>query len=266
MKLKIFMMLAIGIVMGLFFGQVSMGAEGRVHSLVMIVDYEISPDRAGDFDSAVQEVNSQLEKYNFPFSFEVFKTENSHAFMVYKLENFADTDRMNQFWDELQQKMGDQEFKALWEKLDVHFRIVGSSFWDRRPDISTLSSQSLSTGAEKPKSGYASLSFYHIKHGQEMEAINIFKQSADIYKAKNVSTGFDIYESRFGPERLLYVQVFNASSPEELLLQNQKNMEKIGKECRGQLEEGNNRLKSIISESSIIRGSWQPHLAFKKKK
>lgn len=267
MKLKIFMMLGmLCIMLGLFFGPMLQGAEGQVHSLVMIVDYQINPDKAEEFDSSVQEVNRQLEKYDFPFSFEVFKTENSHGYMVYKLENFADVDRMNKFWDELQKKMGDQAFKALWEKLDVVFRVVGSSFWDRRSDVSCRSSQSLLVGEEKARSGYASLQFFQVKHGQEVEAENIFRQSSEIFKAKNVSNGFDIYESRFGPERLLYVQVFNAESPSELALQKQKNMEKIGKEGQARLEGFENQLKGVISESSIIRGSWQPHLAFKKKK
>jgi hypothetical protein len=165
-------------------------------------DFLVDASRTAEYEAALKDLLSSLDKHVFPFRFDIYTTDDSHYFVIYSLENYADVDRWTKAWSDLSLKMGPTNLQA------VHARIVSAEleraykFWHFRPDISFLPEKERLSPEEI---GYYTWDFVWVIPGKEAEFESLNKEWIALSKAKNALDPFLTYAGDFGTTTPVYV-------------------------------------------------------------
>jgi hypothetical protein len=163
--------------------------------LLLMGDVLADVSRVAEYEAALKDLISNLEKHGFPFRFDTYSTDDSHYYVIFGLKNYADVDQWNKAWADLGQKMGPANLQA------VHGRIVAAEiervyiFWRFRPDISFLPEKE----RLKPEEiGFYTWDYVWVIPGKEAEFEAVNKEWIALSEAKKVRDPFMTYMGDLG--------------------------------------------------------------------
>jgi hypothetical protein len=95
------LMLGVLIFLGAWQTQASSQETETWPTLFLMGDFLADVSRADEYESALKDLISNLEKHGFPFRFDTYSTDDSHYYVIFGLKNYADVDQWNKAWADL---------------------------------------------------------------------------------------------------------------------------------------------------------------------
>jgi hypothetical protein len=172
------------------------------------------PSALANFESASKEMLAMMtEKKIDDIRFTTWMTRDFHFLYAIKLDNVSALDK----------------FPATWKAYEPRAAATTSSYNEsivmHRPDLS----YSPAAPRVKPDEvGYVRWQIYYLVPGHDQEAEQIAKDYSALFKAKNISSGFQIYQGWLGSELPMLIATINAKSAADFAVADEKDRATLG--------------------------------------
>ena len=254
MREKILIVVVVGLLVNLFALNVYAQEEESQSQLFVIHEDVVKPSMVGKFEEARKGLLAKLKEHNMTsMSYRVAVTDDFHYMMISEIENMAALDKNP--WQELREKMGDEESRAMakWndETYDMHH-----SYLVRLQH--NLSYTPENAGENSEEMNFRHWSFYYINPDKAEEAKEIAKEWHTLFASKKIPTGYRIYTGGMGTEVPLYVVVQWAKNAAEFQAQDAKTNELLGEEGK----ELSQRTFAITRKFETKTGWMRPDLSY----
>src|ERR1051325_7520048 len=189
-------------------------------------------------------------------AFTTFMTADFHYVYVSRLQGgVARYETMVNAWMSLPEKVG----KEKWQDLMTRSAGTTSSYNEimamRRDDLSYMPA----TPRLKPEEQtYARWQFYYLVPGKEMEAEQVARDYAALFKSKNIGDGFTIYMAMNGNDLPLLVAGITAKSAADFAMTDEKNTAALGND----LPALRARALAITRKFETREGWYRPDLSY----
>jgi hypothetical protein len=165
-------------------------------------EMRVFPDRAADFEAAMEEFLPFLVANDFPNMFYTFVGEDMTYYFSSPAKDLAEVGEQWKAWQGFMAKVGMDDLQPLLEKFTGIYEYSQQAFWRYRPDLSYSS--------DPPKWDPEEATFHmwvfaHVKPGMEPQFEAGFKKFVDLFSEKKVSWGWETYAGEFGTEAPVYV-------------------------------------------------------------
>ena len=177
---------------------------------------------AKDFAAMVQAHHDAIPTFSYVVTVEPDFTYT----YVAPIPNFAGVDAINAGFGPLAAQAGDQ-FAALMGRWSETVTGNSEMVVAYMPE---LSYQPAAPRLKPEEARYAKLAFYALEPGHEEEADAIARDYAALYKAKGITTGYQLYKVVMGPDMPALVVRIPAKDPADWYAADQKAQELTGAE------------------------------------
>jgi hypothetical protein len=223
--------------------------------LYLMGDFLVDVSKVAQYEAAVKELMSTLEKHAFPFSVGVYATDDCHYYAIYPLKSYADVDLWSKAWGELAQKMGPENLQA------IHDRLVAAEiervycFWRFRPDISFLPEKERLRPEEI---GYYTWDYVWLIPGKEAEFEAINTEWIALSAAKKARDPFLTYVGELGTKMPVYVWFEYGKSAADYTATEEKFWKAMGEEGASLSK----RTRALIRRMESKTGRFRPELSY----
>ena len=227
--------------------------------LYLMGDFLADTSRVGEYEMAIKELLTNLEKHGFPFRLDTYSTDDSHYFTVFPLKNYADADLWFKEWGEIARKIGPENLQAL------HGRIVACEiervyqFWYYRPDISFLPEKER---LEPEEIGYTTWDFVWVIPGKESEFEAINKEWIALSNGKKARDPFLTFIGDLGTKMPVYVWLEYGKSAADYAAAEETFWKAMGEEGAALSK----RTRALIRKMESKTGRYRPDLSYASKK
>jgi len=255
MKRARILFLALGLVAGFGTALGQSPPQADPPGLYLMGDFLVDASRAGEYEAALKDLLAALADHAYPLRFDTYTTDDSHYFVVYELEDFADVDRWNKAWEGLARRMGPANLQA------IHRRLVAAEiervyqFWYFRPDISFLPEKE----RLKPEEiGHYTWDFVWVIPGKETEFEALNREWLALCKAKKARDPFLTYLGGLGTVMPVYVWFEYGKSPADYAAAEERFWKSLGPEGA----DLSKRTRALIRRLETKTGRYRPDLSF----
>lgn len=232
MRKEILFLFVVCFLLGFCVANVSAQEEEPKSQLFFIHYDQVIPGMVDKYEEAAKGIVAKLSENNMTeLKYTVAMTNDLNYLYVYELENMADLDKNP--WQDLEKKIGKEAMDAMWQPYDNTYTMHKNYLIRLWPDLSYTPETSNEQMAEM---NFRHWDFYYVDPDKGDEAREIAKQWLELYKSKNITTGYRLYTGDIGTEVPVYVAVQWAKSPAEFYAQNAKNEELLGEEGQALLD------------------------------
>lgn len=256
MKGKILILVVVGLLVNLCGLNVYAQEEESQSQLFRIHEDVVKPSMVNKFEEARKGLLAKLMENNITsMSYRVAVTDDFHYMMVSEIENMAALDKNP--WQELREKMGDEESRAMakWNDgtYDMHHTYLARLQHN-------LSYTPENAGENSEEMNFRHWSFYYINPDKAEEAREIAKEWHDLYTKKNIPSGYGyrIYTGGIGTEVPLYVVVQSAKNAADFEARNAKVNELLGEDAQELMQ----RTMAITRKFDTKTGLMRPDLSY----
>jgi hypothetical protein len=234
-------------------------SQDATPQLFLMGDFLVDASRAAEYEAALKELLSNLDRHGFPFRFDTYGTDDSHYYVVYSLKDYGQVDQWQKAWLDLGGKMGPENLLA------VHKRIVAVEiervyqYWYYRPDISFLPERE----RLKPEEiGHYTWDFVWVIPGKEAEFEAINKEWIALSKARKARDPFLTYAGDLGTTMPVYVWLEYGKTPADYAAAEERFWKSMG-EAGADLSK---RTRALIRKLESKTGRYRPDLSYAPKK
>jgi hypothetical protein len=223
--------------------------------LYLIGDFLVNASKATEYEAAVKELITNLGKYEFPFSFDTYSTDDLHYYMLYLIQSYADVDLWVRAWGDMWSKIGTEKLQAL------HNRVVDAEiervyqFWFMRPDLSYF--------PENPRLKPEETGFYHwqfvsIIPGKEKEFEEINRQWIALNKRLHNPDPFYTWAGDLGTAMPVYCWIEQGKSAADYFAADENFWKTAGEEGAALSK----KTRSLIKKIETKTGRYRPDLSY----
>ena len=202
--------------------------EGPKPQMFAIYKDVVTPSKMQEYEAAIKYMISEFTAYDIDPELVNFKTvvgpELGHIFVI-PIENFAAIDRMQENWNAAGEIIGKDKFADIMKSLDSTIDHVDAFHVMRRPGLSYAPE---SRSLKPDEARYVHYSFYYVTLDKKEQFEELAKEFSELYKSKNVDTGWSIYESITGSDLPLYVVAQASTSQGEFYSRRDEVRELLG--------------------------------------
>ena len=254
MKGKILILVVVGLLVNLCALNVYAQEEESQSQLFRIHEDVVKPSMVAKYEEARKGVLAKLKENNMTsISYLVAVTDDFHYLTISEIENMAALDTNP--WQELREKMGDEEMKAMWDGFDGTEDMHHTYLARLRPDLSYTPENA---GGNSEGMNFRHWDWYYIELGKRAEAREIAKEWHDLYTKKNIPSGYRIYTGGLGTEIPLYVVVQSAKNAADFEAKNAKVNELLGEDAQDLMQ----RTMAITRKFETKTGWMRPELSY----
>ncbi len=223
--------------------------------LFLMGDFLVDVSRVAEYETALKELITNLEKHGFPFRFDTYNTDDSHYYLIFGLKNYADVDRWIKAWGDLGQKMGPENLQT------VHGRIVAAEiervyvFWRFRTDISFLPEKERLKPGEI---GFYTWDYVWVIPGKEAEFEAVNKEWIALCTAKKVRDPFMTYLGDLGTKMPVYAWLEYGKSAADYAAAEEKFWKAMGEEGAALSK----KTRALIRRIESKTGRYRPDLSY----
>lgn len=201
MRSKISIFLLVGFMVTICSVNTWAQAEKPKAQRFFIEEIIVKPGCLSAFDAAAKEMAAALSKFDFPYALSVFSRDDNHYFFSFPVENYAGIDKIFEAWSEMMGKWGYENYQALENRIAATFESVNYAVIRLVPEMSYI--------PENPRLNPMEALFRYwgmcyVKPGNEKQVVANFKKIAEMFKEKNIDTGFETYVIEFGNDTPQY--------------------------------------------------------------
>jgi len=172
--------------------------------LFLIAEVVVKPSMVSQYEAHAKEVLELATKYNFPYPYNLFSTNDYYYYYAFPMKNFADIDNLYKAFDEWFKKMGEKESQEMMKSALGTYAYESFFLHRYAPDLSYT--------PEKPRLKPEEEKFFYwgfcfIQPGKEKEVAENFKKFVSLYKGKGADMGWDTLIGDVGTKMPLFSYV-----------------------------------------------------------
>jgi hypothetical protein len=161
----------------------------------------VKPGNVAAFEAGAKEMAAALKKTDFPYPMSVFNRTDNHYFISFPMETYGDLDKIFDAWSGMKKKWGKENYQALEKRMVGTYESVNYSVVRLVPKMSYV--------PENPRLDPMEALFRYwgmcyVKPGKEAQVRKNFIKIAEMFKEKNIDTGFETYVVEFGNDTPCY--------------------------------------------------------------
>lgn len=225
-------------------------------NLVIVEVVTINPDGLAAYEAASKKMLSVLAEHDFPYGYDAYMTDDYHYMFVYPIKSFGDIDALYGNWMKLIESWGMDKWDAMQKELGDAVVSSDLTVFNFRRDLSFLPEDNAYDGS---KPNYFYWGFCKVKPGKEQALEEAFKGFVDLWKSKEMTTGWAAYQGFFGADMPIYVYAEWGPSPAAFWAQSEKAEAKIGDGAKGLWDQTMQSLRSY----EFMTGRNRPDLSYK---
>jgi len=255
MRGKVSIILMVGLVVTLWAVTALAQAEEPKAQLFLIEQVVVKPSMVAQWEVHVKEALDLFNKYQFPYPFYTYSTDDFLYYFVYPVESFADIDNWYKAIGELEKKAGAEQWQALVKSAVGTLEYYQYSMWRYLPELCYI--------PEKPRlkpeeANFVFWEFAYIPFGKEKELAEICKEWIELYKSENIPDGWETYVGDIGTEMPVYVFVMMAKSAADYYSQSEKTQKLLGEKYQELLA----KWFAICKKFEFKTGRFRPDLSY----
>jgi len=186
----------------------------------------VKPDKVKEYEAAVKKEVEIFEKYKFPYTMSSFSSSNFHYYFSMVIENHAGIDAIYEALDKVAGEAG-SEWQAMQKIGAATVEYMNSSVLTLSPTLSYVPENPRLKDKEE---NFRYWGYFYVKPGRAAEFEEIEKKWVELYKGKNISTGFNTYVGGIGADQPYYLIGLRGESTADYHTQREKNMKMLGDE------------------------------------
>ncbi len=224
--------------------------------LFLVEEVVVKPAKVAEWEAHIKEAIELFAKYEFPYQLYAYSYDDFHYRFGRPIDNFADIDNFYKAFGEWSKKMGSEQWESLMKSgigtLD-YYRYFLTRF---RPDLSYIPEE---LGFNLWEEGhFISIESCYLNLGTEKEYEEIIKKWVEIYKNKNISSGWWTYVGDIGTNMPKYVFAVRAKSAADYYSQSEKIQKLLGEEIKKLM----GKTMSPVRKIEIKNGRFRPDLSY----
>jgi hypothetical protein len=227
--------------------------EGQKPQMYSIYKEVVQPAKTQVYEAALKNMIAEFKAYDIDPEKVNFKTifgpEMGYVF-VSPIENFAAMDTMMENWNAVVEIIGKDRFQEM--MVEAEAALEHSEFFHvmRRPDLSYVPENPRLTPDEIQ---YVHYGFYYPIPGKQEQLEEVAKKFVELYKSKNISSGWSIYQSITGTDLPLLVVAHAAKSESDYYSERAKLKELIGEEGEKLGQQAHALVRKVEFKDGYIR-------------
>lgn len=211
------------------------------------------------YEAYAKEVLELATKYNFPFSYSLFSTNDYYYYYSFPMKNFADVDNFNKALAEWFKQIGEEESQEMMKRALGTYAYERIYLFRHAPDMSYM--------PEKPRLKPEEEKFFYIgrcfiQPGKEKEVAENFKKFVSLYKGEGADLGWDTFIGDVGEKMPLFYYVMWGKDAAEFW-SHSKEVEEIVGEEGGKLWE---ETLTYLRKYDFKMGMYRKELSYAPKK
>lgn len=233
-------------------------AEEKVDqgNLVIVEVVTINPAGMAAYEAASKKLLPIMAEHDFPYGYDAYMTDDFHYMFVYPIKNFADIDALYGEWMKFIEAWGMDNWKAMQKEIGDAVESSDLSVFNFRRDLSFLPEDNAYDGS---KPNYFYWGFCKVKPGMEQALEKNFQDFVNLWKAKEMTTGWALYQGFFGADMPTYVYAEWGASPAAFWAQAEKSEAKTGDAAKAVWDQTMQTLRSY----DFMTGRNRPDLSYK---
>jgi len=179
--------------------------EGPKPQMFAIYKDVVIPSKTQEYETALKYMISEFKAYGIDPELVNFKVVSGPEFgyvFVIPIENFAAIDRMQENWKAASEIIGEEKFTDMMQSMESAIDHVDAFHIMYRPGLSYAPEN---PSLKPDEAEYVHYSFYYVTLGKKKQFEELAKEFAELYKSKNIDTGWSIYESVTGSDLPVFV-------------------------------------------------------------
>ncbi len=198
--------------------------------LFVVWDEVVHPSTIMAYEAGLKAWKDLNAKYKFPYPVMVYRTTDNHYYTLLPIEKLADIEKLEKFWTEIKEK-GGKEYEEEEAQLQKHF---AGSYESGTFGVIALRTD-LSYIPENPRVKEEEIDFvwwnyYYVKTGMEKKAEEIAKEWQALWKSKEITDGFYVYQPLMWSDLPVIVAVGGALNQTDYFTNLEKNTALMGDE------------------------------------
>jgi hypothetical protein len=230
--------------------------EKEPSQLMLIEEVTVKPDSIDAYETAVKEFIAVLAEHSFPYSFEVYFSDDYHYIFSWPIKNFADVDALFQSWMKLVEVWGWDKYAEMEKTVSGTYETNRHWFVRSRPGLSYVSDQQQ---YDRAKKNYILWGFCYVKPGKEKAFEKNFKDFVTMFTAKEVPFGWNTFQGDLGTEMPLYIYAEWGDGPAAFWTDVEKAMGKVEGEADALWKE----TQSLLRKYEVKIGGNRPDLSYR---
>jgi len=224
--------------------------------LILVEEVVVKPSKVAEYETHIKEALELFAKFEFPYSFYAFSTDDFRYRFGFPIENFADIDNFYKAGEEWSKKMGPEQYESLGKSAIGTLDYYHYFLMLYKPELSYI--------PEKPRiklreeEHFIFLELFYLYFGKEKEFEEILKEWVDLYKSRNLTDGWETYVGVIGTEMPVYFIVLWGSSAADYFSQLEKIVELLGEEGKALVK----KTYAAIKKYEQITERFRPDLSY----
>ncbi|MGZ5494045.1 MAG: hypothetical protein ACXW3E_11550 [Thermoanaerobaculia bacterium] len=189
------------------------------------------------------------------FNANVFSTTEFQYIYVVPIANWGGLDVFQQSWMALSQTVGKDRWQSLMTRSNNAMWAYNEFVIVRRPDLSYTPANPRLKPEEQP---FVHLQFYYLDAARSEESEQIAKDYVALFKAKNISDGFSVYQVLSGNDLPMLIASSRAKSAADYYANDEKVNATLGADVRALQA----RALAITRKFEVRDAMYRPELSY----
>jgi hypothetical protein len=223
--------------------------------LMTVHEDAVIPSMVEKYEKAAKNFAEMITKSNISsLSYTAANRQDFVYFYFTPVENMGGVDKMGDIWDELQKKVGKQNFDAAMKQFDGCYLSHKNYMVRSRPELSYNPEfgSSISDGML-----FRHWDFYYIHPGMENEADNIAKEWVALSKKVGMPDGYRLYSGSYGSDTPVFIVAASGKSATDYYTRQEAWMKKAGADAQALLA----KTWKVIRKFESVDGAIRPDIS-----
>jgi hypothetical protein len=226
--------------------------------MYLVYDCVYKPSGEAKYFGAAKAMVAFYTKYAFPYSWNVYVTDDYHSYLRIPVADFADIEKFFKADEEIMSKQA-AEYQTLVDMFTGTYDSAEFQVYVSLPGLSHVPANPYYKPEEMNFIGFDIWSFFP---GKEQEAEKLTKEIIAIFEKKGVRDSWYCYFGLMGVEQPTYLMAGTDKDEGEFIKHNAEMWKLLGKD----VDDIYNKLMSICRKREYKRGWYQPELSYHPKK
>jgi hypothetical protein len=191
--------------------------------LWLVGEEGVKPEMINQYFETSMELIELCKEENFPYPFSLWTTGDLKYYLWYPIEELNDITRIEEAWDAVTKKYGEEDFRRFEECIEYQ----KSSVIATRTDLSYIPDSPRITGDEQR---YSYWQEFYIKKGMEKDVEALFHEAKALFQDKETNDLYYFGEGRIGEEQPVYFGWSFARDIVDYWEQDKKSRELLGED------------------------------------
>ena len=227
----------------------------KLKPLIYLCEYQVKPEKAGEFESVIKDFVNEMKKYKMPYVFYMYSTKDFKYYAMNVFENLNSMSQWDADWREVESKIGP---KTMDKYHEIEFGAIDYFKISLLRYRSNYSYLPFSPYFAKDKMSFVHWTFYYIEPSKRQKWAQFNKKWLNMQKNKNIKLPFLTFTGSIGLERPVWIYMRTAKSQVDYLKQREKNT------CSNfqSLSEGMKGSVHMITRVKNVYSYYRPDLSY----